>query len=381
MHRQRVYFDYAANTPVDPKVRQKLMQFYEEHYGNSAGVHAFARDMREHLDRAREFFAQYLGAKSSEIVFTASATESNNLVLKGLAARFPEKKHLLISAVEHASVLQTALYLEKTGFDVEIVPVDRTGRIDPDEVEKRFKKNTLLVSVIWVNNELGTIQPIETIGQICRKAGVFFHTDAVQGFAKLALNVKQCNIDFLTASAHKIYGPLGVGLLYAKQGIPLEPLLHGGGHENGLRSSTVNVPGIIAFQEAAEIYRQLRQEEWQRLQSFKKMITEFVQQNIAGARINSPENSVPHILNLSFENVDGELLTILLDREGIEVSTGSACSSGTLKASRIIEAIHLPQKFKKGTIRISLGRFTTAEQVEYFLQKLPTAVEKVRKIS
>ncbi|MCD6375988.1 MAG: cysteine desulfurase [Caldisericaceae bacterium] len=378
---EKIYFDYAANTPLDPQVRQVLMQFYEEHYGNSAGIHSFARDMREHLDRAREFFARYLGARSSEIVFTASATESNNLVFKGLAARFPEKNHLLISAVEHASVLQTALYLEKLGFEVEMIPVDQTGQLDPDEVKKRIKSNTLLVSVIWVNNELGTIQPIETIGQLCRAAGVLFHTDAVQGFAKLALNVKSFNIDFLTASAHKIYGPLGVGLLYVKQGTSLEPLLHGGGHENGLRSSTVNVPGIVAFQKAAEIYRQIRQEEWQQLASFKEAITEFVQQNIPGARINSSENSVPHILNVSFENVDGELLAILLDREGIAISTGSACSTGKLKASRIVDAIHLPQKFKKGTIRISLGRFTTAEQVEHLLQKLKTAVEKVRKIS
>ncbi|HHE55745.1 MAG TPA: aminotransferase class V-fold PLP-dependent enzyme, partial [Caldithrix abyssi] len=172
-----------------------------------------------------------------------------------------------------------------------------------------------------------------------------------------------------------------VGLLYVRQGIPLEPLLHGGGHENGLRSSTVNVPGIVAFQKAAEIYQQVRQEEWQQLASFKEAITEFVQQNIPGARINSSENSVPHILNVSFENVDGELLAILLDREGIAISTGSACSTGKLKASRIVDAIHLPQKFKKGTIRISLGRFTTAEQVEHLLQKLKTAVEKVRKIS
>lgn len=378
---EKIYFDYAANTPLDPQVRQVLMQFYEEHYGNSAGIHAFARDMREHLDRAREFFARYLGARSSEIVFTASATESNNLVFKGLAARFPEKNHLLISAVEHASVLQTALYLEKMGFEVEIVPVDQTGQLDPDEVKKRLKSNTLLVSVICVNNELGTIQPIEAIGRLCRAAGVLFHTDAVQGFAKLPMNVKSFNIDFLTASAHKIYGPLGVGLLYAKQGISLEPLLHGGGHENGLRSSTVNVPSIVAFQKAAEIYRQIRQEEWQQLASFKEAITEFVQQNIPGARINSSENSVPHILNVSFENMDGELLAILLDREGIAISTGSACSTGKLKASRIVDAIHLPQKFKKGTIRISLGRFTTAEQVEHLLQKLKTAVEKVRKIS
>lgn len=378
---EKIYFDYAANTPLDPQVRQVLMQFYEEHYGNSAGIHAFARDMREHLDREREFFARYLGARSSEIVFTASATESNNLVFKGLAARFPEKNHLLISAVEHASVLQTALYLEKMGFEVEIVPVDQTGQLDPDEVKKRLKSNTLLVSVICVNNELGTIQPIEAIGRLCRAAGVLFHTDAVQGFAKLPMNVKSFNIDFLTASAHKIYGPLGVGLLYAKQGISLEPLLHGGGHENGLRSSTVNVPSIVAFQKAAEIYRQIRQEEWQQLASFKEAITEFVQQNIPGARINSSENSVPHILNVSFENMDGELLAILLDREGIAISTGSACSTGKLKASRIVDAIHLPQKFKKGTIRISLGRFTTAEQVEHLLQKLKTAVEKVRKIS
>lgn len=378
---EKIYFDYAANTPVDPLVRQMLMKFYADHYGNAAGIHTFARDMREHLDRAREFFARYLGAKSSEIVFTASATESNNLVLKGLAARFPEKKHLLISAVEHASVHQTALHLEKMGLEIEMIPVDQSGLIDPDEVKKRLRKNTLLVSVIWVNNELGTIQPVEEIGKICREAGILFHTDAVQGFSKLDVNINTFNADFLTASAHKIYGPLGVGLLYKKQNIPLEPLLHGGGHENGLRSSTVNVPGIVAFQKAAEIYQQVRQAEWQQLVTFKQAIVEFVQQSIPGSRINSSENAVPHILNISFEKVDGELLAILLDREGIAISTGSACSTGKVKASRVMDAIHLPAKFKKGTIRISLGRFTTEEQVEYLLQTLKTAVEKVRKIS
>ncbi len=376
----KVYFDYAASTPVAPEVRQMLSEFYENHYGNSAGIHSFARDMKEHLDAAREFFAHHLGVKSSEVIFTASATESNNFILKGLAQRFPEKKHLVISAVEHASVFQTARYLEKFGFEVTQLPVDAQGKIDPDAVRKALRPTTLLVSVIWVNNELGTIQPLKEVGQVCREAEVFFHSDAVQGFGKLPLNVADCNLDFLTASAHKIYGPLGVGLAYIKEGLVPEPLLHGGGQENGLRSSTVNVPGIVGFRKAVELYEQQREAESARIRRFRTQILEMTLNEIPDCRVNSPQDGLPHILNLSFKNTDGELLAILLDKQGIALSTGSACSTGKIKTSRILQAIGLAEPFKRGTLRISLGRFTTQQEVDYLLERLKEAVEKVRRM-
>ncbi len=376
----KVYFDYAASTPVAPEVRQMLSEFYENHYGNSAGIHSFARDMKEHLDAAREFFAHHLGVKSSEVIFTASATESNNFILKGLAQRFPEKKHLVISAVEHASVFQTARYLEKFGFEVTQLPVDAQSKIDPDAVRKALRPTTLLVSVIWVNNELGTIQPLKEVGQVCREAEVFFHSDAVQGFGKLPLNVADCNLDFLTASAHKIYGPLGVGLAYIKEGLVPAPLLHGGGQENGLRSSTVNVPGIVGFRKAVELYEQQREAESARIRRFRTQILEMALNEIPDCRVNSPQDGLPHILNLSFKNTDGELLAILLDKQGIALSTGSACSTGKIKTSRILQAIGLAEPFKRGTLRISLGRFTTQQEVDYLLERLKEAVEKVRRM-
>ncbi len=381
MQKKKYYFDYTANTPVDPKVQETLRAFYAEHFGNSSGIHAFARDMKFRLDEARLFFAKEIGARSSEIIFTASATESNNTVLKGLARHYPEKKHLLISAVEHASVYKTAHVLQDFGLKVEVVPVDTQGRVDPDEIKKRLRPDTLLVSVMWVNNELGTIQPVHEIAKVCREREVLFHCDAVQGFAKMPLKVHEMHVDFLSAAGHKIYGPIGVGLLFIRDGLKVEPLLHGGGHENGLRSSTVNVPGIVAFQKAMEIYSLERQEEWQRILELRERILSYLKNNMDGIRINSPSDGIPHILNVSFEKVNGELLAISLDKQGIALSTGSACSTGKVIKSRILQAIGVPAKYQSGTIRISLGRFTTDDEVDYLLEQLEEAVKKVRKIS
>ncbi len=381
MDAKKYYFDYTANTPLDPQVRQTLAEFYADHYGNSAGIHRFARDMKTHLDEARAYFARFIGAKSSEIVFTASATESNNTVLKGLVRHYPDKKHILISAIEHASVYNTARVLRASEFEVEEIPVNTEGSVRPEEVKNRIRPDTLLVSVMWVNNELGSITPIGEIGKICREQGALFHCDAVQGFAKMPLNVHKMSIDFLTASAHKIYGPIGVGLLFIREGLKLEPLLHGGGHENGLRSSTVNVPGIVGFRKAIEIYERNHQKEWQRVSEFRQQLLSFIQNEIDGSRINSPANGIPHIINCSFDKVNGELLAIALDKQGIAVSTGSACSSGKIIKSRVLGAIDVPMNFQAGTIRISLGRYTTQEETDYLKEQLKQAVNKVRKIS
>ncbi len=376
----KIYLDYAASTPVDPQVQKVLNTFYAKYYGNSEGIHSFARQMRDQLDQARSFFAQALGAQSSEIVFTASATESNNTILKGLAARFSEKKQILISAIEHASIQKTATFLQKYGFEPILLPVNEKGQVDPQEVKKKINHQTLLVSIIWVNNEIGTIQPIAEIGQICQQQGVFFHTDAVQGFAKMVLDLNKMAIDFVTASSHKIYGPIGAGLMYVKEGRLLEPLLHGGGQENGLRSSTVNVPAIVGFKTAVQIYDAHRQQEWQKVTALRNRMVHFIEHHMDGFLINSPADGIPHILNISFEQVDGELLAIYLDRQGFALSTGSACSSGKVKGSRILEAMGVPAKFRSGTIRISLGRFTTEEEIDHFLEQLKTAVNKLRKM-
>jgi cysteine desulfurase len=378
---KRYYFDYAATTPVDPRVAAYLQELYANHFGNSAGVHAFARDMREILDAARQNVAGFLGALPDEIIFTASATESNNFIIKGLAQRHPQKKHLIISDIEHASVLRTAQFLEKAGYELSFLPVDASGKIQIDQLRRLIRPDTLLVSVIWVNNELGTVQDVQKIGAICREANVLFHTDAVQGFAKLPLNVREAHIDLLTASSHKIYGPIGAGLAFVRNGVSLEPLLHGGGHEFGKRASTVNVPAIAAFVKAAELYEQERQSEHERIRALRQRIITALQESIPQMRLNSPDDGLPHILNISFKNVNNEILAMYLDRQGIAVATGSACSSGKVRESRILKALNVSREWSSGTLRISLGRFTSEEETDYLINELPKAVEKVRKMS
>ncbi len=378
---KRYYFDYAASTPVDPRVAAYLQELYAHHFGNSAGVHAFARDMREILDAARQNVADSLGALPDEIIFTASATESNNFILKGLAQRHPQKKHLIISDIEHASVLRTAQFLEKAGYEISVLPVDGSGKVEIDRLPELIRSDTLVVSLIWVNNELGTVQDLQKIGAICREANVLFHTDAVQGFAKLPLKVSETPIDLLTASSHKIYGPIGAGLAYVRNGVELEPLLHGGGHEFGKRSSTVNVPGIAAFVKAAELYEQERQSEHERIRAFRQRIVSALQESIPHMRVNSPDDGLPHILNISFKGVNNEILAMYLDRQGIAVATGSACSSGKVRESRILKALKIAREWSSGVLRISLGRFTTEEEVDFLIKELPKAVEKVRKMS
>lgn len=381
MEMKRIYLDYAANTPVDQRIADYLHDLYLNHYGNSAGVHWFARDMRQILDQARSRMASFMGAKPEEVVFTGSATESNNFIFKGLAQQHPGKKHLIISAVEHASVFETAKYLQKSGYEISFLPVDASGKVLVDSLPRLIRPDTLLVSVIWVNNELGTIQPLQEIGAICRQSGVLFHTDAVQGFAKIPLNVQESNIDALTASSHKIYGPLGAGLAWIRDGIKITPLLHGGGHEYGKRSSTVNVPAIAAFTRAVELYEKERETEWERIETFRQKIMEAILNAIPDSKINGAPDGLPHILNVSFKNVNAEILAMYLDRQGIAVSTGSACSSGKVSGSRILEAIKISKEWTTGAIRISLGRFTTEDEIDFLLQKLPEAVNKVRKIS
>ncbi len=377
---KRYYFDYAANTPVDPQVLEVMNDFYKKHFGNSSGIHGFARDMQAALDKARSMLANSLGAKESEIVFTASATESNNTIFKGLAYLFPQKRHLIISSIEHPSVLETVNFLKKSGFEVTELELNEDGQVTPQMVDEAIRSDTLLVSVMWVNNEVGVIQPIAEIAKVCREKGVLFHTDAVQGFAKYKIDVHQANIDFLTASSHKIYGPLGAGLLFVRDGLRFEPLLHGGGHENGRRASTVNVPAVVGFARAVEIYEQIRDHENERIQKWREQIVQAVQQ-IPDSRINAFPAQAHNIVNISFKNVDGELLAILLDRQGIAISTGSACSSGKIKESRILKACHVPSDYRRGTIRVSLGRFNSDDEVAFLLKVLPEAVQKVRKIS
>lgn len=373
--------DYAATTPVDSRVTKAMLPYFSDKFGNTMSLHSFGQEAKTVLEESRVKLAGLINAKSNEIIFTGSATESNNTVLKGLALRYAHGKHIIISSIEHPCIVESAKWLEKQGFEATKLPVDKYGTVNLKDIEKEIRPETILVSVIHASNEIGSIQPIAEIGRICREKGVLFHTDASQPFGKIPIDVKKMNIDLLTASSHKIYGPKGAGLLYVREGIKLVPLLHGGGQENGLRGSTANVPAIVGFAKAAEICKKDMKKEHARLNKLKnKLIREILK--IKGSHINGhPEKSLPNILNFRFDFVEGESLVIQLDLHGIACSTGSACSSASLEPSHVLLAMGLKPQEAHGSLRISLGRFTRDNDINYLLKVLPEVVKKIREIS
>lgn len=381
--RIKIYLDYAATTPVDPRVLKAMLPFFSEKFGNTMSLHSLGQEAKEILEESREKVANFIGAKLEEIIFTSSATESNNLALKGIAFAHRERgNHIIISAIEHPCILESARWLETQGFQITKIKVDKYGLVDPEDVKKAIKKETILVSIMHANNEIGTIEPIEEIGKICRQRGVIFHTDAVQTLGKIEVNVEKLNVDLLSGSSHKIYGPKGVGFLYIRKGTKILPLLHGGGQEFGLRSSTVNLPGIVGFAKAIEICQKEMKKESERLRKLSEILIKGIKEKIEGSRLNShPAKRVPNIVNFSFEKIEGESLVLRLDMEGILVSTGSACSSAKLQASHVLLAIGLPPALAHGSIRFSLGRWTKEEDVYYLLEVLPKVVKDLRKIS
>ena len=389
---KKIYLDYAATTPVDPRVEKAMLPFFSKKFGNTMSLHSFGQDAKLALEQSRETVADLIGAKANEIIFTSSATESNNLALKGSAFKastelsrtsMPKSHyagHIIISSIEHHCVVEAAKWLSR-GFEVTKIPVDKYGTVNPKDIEREIRPETILVSIIHGSNEIGTIQNISEIGKICRQKKVCFHTDASQSFGKILIDVKKMNIDLLTASSHKIYGPKGVGLLYVREGIKLVPLLHGGGQENGLRSSTVNVAAIVGFAKACEIYKKGAKSENQRLIRLRdKLIKEILK--IKGSRLNGhPKNRLPNNVNVRFDFVEGESLVIHLDLHGVACSTGSACSSATLEPSHVLLATGLRHEEAHGSLRITLGRWTTEKDVNYLLNVLPKVVGKIREIS
>jgi len=378
----KVYLDYAATTPTDPRVLKEMLPFFNKKFGNTMSLHSFGREAKLAAEEAREKVASLMNAEASEIIFTGSATESDNFALKGIAFANKEKgKHIIVSSIEHHSVLDTAKWLEKQGFEVTYLPVDKYGLVNPSEVEKSIRKDTILVSIMHANNEIGTIEPIEEIGKICSEHGVYFHTDAAQSYGKIPVDVKKMNVDLLTASAHKIYGPKGVGLLYLRKGVKIEPLLHGGGHEFGLRSSTLNLPGIVGFGAAAEIAKKEMEKEGKRIEKLRRRLEKGVLK-IENSHLNGHlEKRLPNIANFWFDFIEGESLIMSLDIKGIAASTGSACSSESLEPSHVLLAIGLKHHQAHGSLRLSLGRWTKKEEIDYVLKVLPEVVENLRKIS
>jgi len=379
---KRIYLDYAATTPIDKRVLKEMEPYFSEKYGNTMSLHSFGQEAKFALDQSRLIFADLINANPNEIIFTGSATESNNLALKGIAfANRKKGNHIIISSIEHACIMESAKWLEKQGFTITKLPVDKFGMVNPEDVKKAITEKTILVSVMHASNEIGTIQDVTSIGRICREKKVYFHTDAVQSFGKIAIDVKKYNIDLLTASSHKMYGPKGVALLYIRDGVRIEPILHGGGQENGFRSSTVNVPAIVGFAEACEICKaEMKKEGARQIKLRDKLIKGILK--IKGTRLNGPvKNRLPNNVNVLFSFIEGESLVISLDLEGIACSTGSACSSIKLEPSYVLLAIGLKPEEAHGSLRVTLGRQTTEKEINYLLKVLPKIVEKIRAIS
>jgi len=376
----RIYLDYSATTPVDKRVLKAMEPYFSEEFGNSMSLHSFGQSAKLALENSRAVLAELINAKPNEIIFTSSATESNNTVLKGIALT-KKSGHIIISSIEHPCIIESANWLEKQGFEITELPVDKFGMINVEDVKNAIKENTILVSVIHASNEIGTIQPIAEIGKICKEKGVLFHTDASQSFGKELIDVEKMNIDLLTASSHKIYGPKGVGLLFIKNGIRIEPLLHGGGQENGMRGSTVNIAGIVGFAKAAGICKKEMKKENKRLIALRKELIKGVLK-IKNSYLNGhPEKRLANNANFSFDFIEGESLLMQLDMEAIACSTGSACSSFKLEPSHVLLATGIKPEQAHGSLRISLGRFTTKKDIKKVLKVLPKIVQKIRDIS
>ena len=379
-----IYFDYAASTPVDPEVLNTMLPYFDFAYcGNTMSLHQMGSTASQVVESCRQSFADILKVKSSEIIFTGSATESNNTVLKGIAfANQSKGKHIIISSIEHDCVLNSAKWLETQGFEITYLSVDKYGLVDLDKLKQSIRPDTILVSIIHGNNEIGTIQDLQKIGQICKERNVYFHTDASQSFTKTEIDLSKLNVDLLTASSQKIYGPKGIALLYVKTGTKINPLLHGGGHEFGLRSSTVNLPAIVGFTKAAEIAIKNFDQENDRLSKLRDYLIKNILKTIPDSHLNGhPTKRLSNNLNISFDRVEGESLLLELDYYGIEASTGSACSSASLEPSHVLLATGLKPEQAHGSLRFSLGRYTTKADADYLLKVLPQVINKFRAIS
>ena len=380
---KRIYLDYAATTPVDPRVFRAMLPYFSKKFGNTMSLHSFGQEAKLALEKSREEIAGLIGARSEEIIFTSSATESNNLALKGIALANKDRgKHIIISSIEHPCIMESAGWLEAQGFEVSRLKVDKYGRVSPGDVKAAMKKGTILVSVIHASNEIGTIQPIQEIGRICREKGVYFHTDAVQSFGKIPIDVNKMNVDLLSASSHKMYGPKGAACLYVRKGTKIEPILHGGGQESGLRSSTVNLPAIVGFAEACETAKREMKRENERIAKLRDKLIKGVLTKIKGAHLNGhPKNRLANNANFWFQFVEGESMVIQLDLMGIAASTGSACSSAKLEPSHVLLAIGLKHQEAHGSLRITLGKWTTEREINYLIKVLPGIVKRLREIS
>jgi cysteine desulfurase len=378
-----IYLDHAATTPVAPEVFEAMRPYFSEVYGNPASIYTAGAEARDAVDAARESIAGAIGADPDEVYFTSGGTEADNWAIKGLAAEAPpERRHLLVSAVEHHAVLDTCETLGKDGFDVEVIPVDSRGRVEPAEIRKRIRRETFVVTVMHANNEVGTIQPVDEIGAICREAGVPFHTDAVQTLGKIRIDVNSMGASLLSLSAHKVYGPKGIGALYVRRGTRISSFMEGGEQERGRRAGTLNVPAIVGFHNAAKLALGGRGQECARVARLRDRLIDGIETRIEGAWIMGPkEDRLANNAHFCFDGIEGESLLLALDQAGIYASAGSACTTGSVEPSHVLLAMGVKVERARGALRLTLGRSTTDDVVDYTVEQLSRIVGDLRALA
>ena len=378
-----IYLDNAATTRTAPEVVDAMLPYFTEKYGNPSSVYGFAAENKEVISRQRRVIAEVLGAKENEIYFTAGGTESDNWALTATAEAYASKgKHIITSRIEHHAILHTCEYLEKRGYEVTYLDVDENGLVDPKKVEEALRPDTILISIMTANNEIGTIQPIREIGEIARAHGVLFHTDAVQAFAQIPINVEECHIDMLSASGHKLNGPKGIGFLYIRKGVKIRSFIHGGAQERKRRAGTENVPGIVGLGKAVELAASTMEERAERETKLRDYTIARIEKEIPYCRLNGDRvKRLPNNINFSFRFIEGESMLIKLDLKGICASSGSACISGSLDPSHVLLAIGLPHEIAHGSLRMTLGADTTKEDLDYTVDCLKQIVEEIRSMS
>lgn len=378
-----VYLDHSATTPVRPEVLAAMLPYFADKFGNASSIHRWGREARAAVEEAREKVAWLIGAKPEEIIFTSGGTEADNLALRGVAWAHKDKgKHIITSTIEHHAILHTAQALEKEGFEVTYVPCDKYGWIDPEDVRKAIRPDTILISIMHGQNEVGTIEPIAEIGAIAKERGILFHSDGVQSVGKIPVDVNQMNVDLMTLSGHKIYGPKGIGALFVRKGTKIISHTTGGAHERGLRAGTENVPGIVGLGKACELAKKELPEESERLSRLRDKLISGILREIPDVVLNGhPTLRLPTNVNVSIKYVEGESILLNLDLMGIGASSGSACTSGSLEPSHVLIGMGLPPEIAHGSLRMTLGRDNTEDDIDYVLQVLPPIVEKLRKMS
>lgn len=380
---RKVYLDNAATTALSPRVLEAMLPYFTQYYGNPSSVHAFGREAKQGLDKARDQVAKALHCEPSEVIFTGCGTESDNTVLLGVAQRYGDKgKHIITTNVEHHAILHTCEYLEKQGYSVTYLPVDQDGLVTAEQVAAAIRPDTILVSIMFANNEVGTIMPIQEIGAVCKEKGVLFHTDAVQAVGHIPVDVQAMHIDMLSLSAHKFHGPKGVGALYCRKGIRLPSYIMGGAQERGRRAGTENVAGIVGLGAAIQLATEQLEENRAKMTALRDRLMTGIQARISEVKLNGhPTNRLPNNVNFSFKYIEGESILLMLDMNGIAASSGSACTSGSLDPSHVLLALGLPHEIAHGSVRLTLGDETTEEDIDYTIDVFEKTVARLRAMS